>query len=1028
MKPQATPYYIVFINQSNKKHKQRMKNYIKVRVKQYFELKKQINLLKTSDLFDAEWYLNNYGDKFDHVKLSPEHHYLSLGYKLSFDPSAEFSTHLYLDKYPDVRESGINPLVHYLTHGFKENRKLFSTRSFAKHIGSLRPRVSLEQQEKLSALIHLFGAFQASWYSSTYFNSSLDEEECLAHFLKDGYRNGFDPTPAFSCARYCAKYPDILDSNVNPYVHYLENGRFEGRELENSKDYDSSDLESLLNSLELSEKLSNLNLVLKENEWFNEEWFADRYQLTHLSSNHLRKFYLIFGETLNIDPHPLFSTELNRKSFAKLLNGLVHPIELLIYGKIEQSQLQISKIASPDDIERTFTQFIPDNETVKKANAIEKSKWFNRTWYRDTYGLASLSPKNLALHFCTVGVIKEYDPCPSFSASYYLNLHSDVRNVESNALYHYITVGRREGREVSYSRYSKRMLGDENLLFEDSYAQECKRKTINILNADNKNCFSEPMGEARELDLNDYNKLLANYCETNIPFVSMYIRDLLLINSATVRLYFSEAMLGKNQKIGVNVYFISSDKSRVVSFRQSAFDCLYTDLDLPNQFGSMILEISVENKSYTLPVPYVSLLRGGVHFHELCFNYSLANYLEVVAHYGHLLHQQIVDVYTPCVTELLVSLENFDMNDVLFDKQYMQFVRSFGISYAYSKNKVFSETEEVIYQDLSIISESKNANKYKLNIKGLLGARLTIKGMISLALGRKVDENSFIYVSDEESSNTSFFSLSKSKEKNLLDINPVFIVGPSQFSNSLCQNVAPTLEVFNEHHQNISNLAVIFFIDDSTSIENLKEILAELNFDYHLYLMIVDSNNKLLISAFSGLKARISLINCNQDDLENLQGTLQKVEEEVSLIIVDEISPIPRTCLHYMISFMQENSRFVIPQENLIQKKGKDFISQHGHSAIIRDIRSHKHYFLSVCSDDDVIFVDAASTKVGFLNNRLLESSELAVLKYDKEERRMIYEAEKHKVELLPRVSVNIMSQTIQTNVNTSDQCQVRLN
>lgn len=1017
----------MFNNQSNKKYEQRMKNFIKLRVKQYFELKKHISLLKTSDLFDAEWYLNNYGDKFDHVKLSPEHHYLSLGYKLSFDPSAEFSTHLYLDKYPDVRESGINPLVHYLTHGVKENRKLFSTRSFAKHISSLSPRVSLEQQEKLSALVHSFGAFQASWYSSTYFDSSLDEEECLAHFLKDGYRKGFDPSPAFSCARYCAKYPDILGSNVNPYIHYLESGRFEGRELEKSKDYDNSDLKSLLNSLELTEKLSNLNLVLRDSEWFNTEWFADKYQLTHLSSSHLRKFYLLFGETLSIDPHPLFSTELNRKSFAKLMNGLVHPIELLLYGKVEQSQLKISKIASPDDIERMFTQFIPDNETIKKANAIQKSKWFNQNWYRDTYGLNSLSPKDLALHFCTVGVIKEYDPCPSFSTSYYLNLHSDVRNVESNALYHYITVGRREGREVSYSRYSKRMLGDENLLFADSYIQECRRKTTNVLNADNENCSSEPMRAARELDLSGYNTLLANYCENNISFVSMYISDVILVNSATVRFYLNEAILGTNQEFGVNVYFISSDKSKVVSLRQSTFNCLYTDIDLPNQFGSMILEISVGNKSYTLPFPYVSLLRGGVHFHELCFNCSLANYLEVVAHYGHTLHQQIVDVHTPCVTELLVSLENFDMNDVLFDKQYMQFVRSFGISYAYSKNKVFSETEEAIYQDLSINSESKSANKYKLNSKGLLGARLTIKGMISLALGRKADESSFIYVSDEESSNTSVLSLSKSKEKNLIDINPMFIVGPSQFSNSLCQNVAPTLEVFDEHHQNISNLAVIFFIDDSTSIEALKEILAELNFDYHLYLMIVDSNDKLLVSSFSDVKARISLINCKQEDLENLHTTLQKVEEEFSLIIVDEISPIPRACLHYMISFMQENSRFVIPQENLIHKKDKGFISQHGHSAIIRDIRSHNHYFLSVCSDDDVIFVDAASTKVGLLNNRLLQSTDLEVLKYDKDERRMIYEAEKHKVELLPRVSVNIMSQSIQVNVNNSDQCQVRL-
>ena len=39
------------------------------------------------------------------------------------DPSAGFSTDGYLLANPDVRESGINPLVHFLDFGLHENRK-----------------------------------------------------------------------------------------------------------------------------------------------------------------------------------------------------------------------------------------------------------------------------------------------------------------------------------------------------------------------------------------------------------------------------------------------------------------------------------------------------------------------------------------------------------------------------------------------------------------------------------------------------------------------------------------------------------------------------------------------------------------------------------------------------------------------------------------------------------------------------------------------------------------------------------------
>lgn len=77
-------------------------------------------LLRTSQLFDQEWYLSEYKDMALHP--DPVAHYLRHGVRELRDPGPAFSTAWYLEKYPDVRRSGVNPLVHYLCYGRKDGR------------------------------------------------------------------------------------------------------------------------------------------------------------------------------------------------------------------------------------------------------------------------------------------------------------------------------------------------------------------------------------------------------------------------------------------------------------------------------------------------------------------------------------------------------------------------------------------------------------------------------------------------------------------------------------------------------------------------------------------------------------------------------------------------------------------------------------------------------------------------------------------------------------------------------------------
>ncbi|GHA12327.1 hypothetical protein [Oceanisphaera arctica] len=85
-------------------------------------LKQQITLLKKSTLFDTEWYLSTYPDVAESGMLAIKH-YLKVGAFEGRNPSEHFDTNWYLKLYSDVVEAELNPLVHYLKYGQKEGRE-----------------------------------------------------------------------------------------------------------------------------------------------------------------------------------------------------------------------------------------------------------------------------------------------------------------------------------------------------------------------------------------------------------------------------------------------------------------------------------------------------------------------------------------------------------------------------------------------------------------------------------------------------------------------------------------------------------------------------------------------------------------------------------------------------------------------------------------------------------------------------------------------------------------------------------------
>lgn len=79
--------------------------------------------IRNSGLFDEQEYLR----RLPAVKArqwDPVMHYLALGSKFSVEPLKKYSLNRYVALYPDLREAEVNPLVHWLSSGCTEGRKL----------------------------------------------------------------------------------------------------------------------------------------------------------------------------------------------------------------------------------------------------------------------------------------------------------------------------------------------------------------------------------------------------------------------------------------------------------------------------------------------------------------------------------------------------------------------------------------------------------------------------------------------------------------------------------------------------------------------------------------------------------------------------------------------------------------------------------------------------------------------------------------------------------------------------------------
>ncbi len=159
--------------------------------------------------FDAQWYADTYLGELG-GGIDPLRHYLAVGREQGVQPrpvlnpaveaireSGLFDAPWYLAQYPDLAETGVDPLRHFIEHGAGEGRNpnpFFDTRYYLRK----------------NRDVAVAGA------------------NPLLHFIAGGWKELRNPHPEFDVWWYWSSHLDPASEEVNPLAHYLAIGRERG--------------------------------------------------------------------------------------------------------------------------------------------------------------------------------------------------------------------------------------------------------------------------------------------------------------------------------------------------------------------------------------------------------------------------------------------------------------------------------------------------------------------------------------------------------------------------------------------------------------------------------------------------------------------------------------------------------------------------------------------------------------------------------------------------------------------------------
>ena len=164
----------------------------------------------------------------------------------------------YLQINEDVSSLGVDPLSHFIKYGWREGRppnrwykdslvpkhlleKNPSTPPYLLYLSNLTGIDEFEFEKLCASKLNIdvghdscsdcnlmVNSFDGEYYRNRYADIKIDED-ALSHYCEIGWKEGRNPSIFFDTKYYLECNPDVNHAHINPFTHFLVNGRYEDR-------------------------------------------------------------------------------------------------------------------------------------------------------------------------------------------------------------------------------------------------------------------------------------------------------------------------------------------------------------------------------------------------------------------------------------------------------------------------------------------------------------------------------------------------------------------------------------------------------------------------------------------------------------------------------------------------------------------------------------------------------------------------------------------------------------------------------
>ena len=226
-----------------------------------------------------------------------------------------FDEQFYVNVYTEVEGSGLSPVQHFTRAGFDEGRNpcaLFDTDWY-------RHKYQLPSHENCLAQ-YLRVGYKRGFEPSPYFNSEFYRSQAkdipanispLEHFRTVGWKRLFDVRPLFDTAWYLDQFNESLGLGVIPIEHYITDGWRTGNSpspmfisdtyFELNQDVKCADVNALHHYLEWGRREGRSVSELIDNDWYVAQYPEDSVVQSWGAPAHFARFGSCEGRTVSPD-------------------------------------------------------------------------------------------------------------------------------------------------------------------------------------------------------------------------------------------------------------------------------------------------------------------------------------------------------------------------------------------------------------------------------------------------------------------------------------------------------------------------------------------------------------------------------------------------------------------------------------------------------------------------------------------------------------------------------------------------------